>query len=121
MANDSGDLTWYQDPSNWFIFVGGCLAVGLVWFSMGQPGVPLQDGDYGCKSVSAVQQGVPTLIPPGANVAGGEVVAVDRDSIGGAATQVAQWGDVERVAPDRFLITIVNGYGDSARYECTRY
>ena len=119
MSGEQSALAWYQNPTNWFIALGIGGAALLWWFASGQPGVPLQDGDYSCEHIRARESGAVTLLPPGATVSNGKVVEVLRSDLGGATSQVSDWGNIEKKGTHTFRVTITFGDGDSARYECT--
>lgn len=86
------------NPTNWFIGIGLVVALALGWFSMGQPGRPLQDGNYSCSA------GVFAPAGPGATVEGGEVVDVwDFDF--GTGKKSLRWRNAERTSPTEFTVT----------------
>ena len=83
----------------WFIGISVVVALVVGWFSMGQPGIPLHDGDYSC---SAGQSAFPG---PGATVHGGEVVDVWNLNMGTGTKSSLRWSDLERMGSKKFSLT----------------
>ena len=87
------------DLGKWFIGISVVVALVFGWFSMGQPGIPLHDGEYSC---SAGQFAFPG---PGATVQGGEVVDVFNLNMRTGTKSSLRWSDVERMGSKKFSLT----------------
>jgi hypothetical protein len=106
-------------PTTWLIAIGAVAVVAAGWFAMGDPGMPLNDGDYGCSLEGAV-----TLRSgPGATVENGEVVDVwDFDMRTGTKTSLP-FRDARQTGPKEFKVTsAVPGIGSdqTSSYVCTQ-
>lgn len=106
------------DLANWFIGIGVAVTIGSVWFTMGQPGRSLRDGDYGCSAGTLLTQG-----GPGATVRDGEVVDVWTVDLRSGAKRSLSWGSAERNGPSEFSVTsqnpLVEGGAADTDYVCT--
>lgn len=112
----SDKLPWHLNFSNWFILAGVIGACLLGWFALGQPGAPLKDGDYGCRTPA---QGGVSIPGPGATVVNGEVVdAWDFDFATGMTSSVP-FRNPERKNPDTFTMTSVALGGYQYEFKCT--
>ena len=111
------------DLAKWFIGISVVVFLVFGWFSMGQPGTPLVDGDYGCWQDES-HLGLPG---PGVTVQGGEVVDVwNFDMRDGSKTSL-HWSDPKRLSRKKLTLTSEvpdpNGRGAlgsrTATYVCT--
>jgi hypothetical protein len=103
--------------TGWFIAAGVVTAVVLGWIAMGQPGRPLQDGNYGCSAGALAVGG-----GPGATVQGGKVVDVWDFSMRTGERTSLRFQDAERTGPKKFSVTSeVPGLksGQMQGYVCT--
>lgn len=125
MTDDSSKPAAHANPINWFIGIGVVVTAVSIWFTSGQPGIPLHDGDYGC-SAGALAVGVAVGAGPGATVEDGKVVDVwNFDMRTGRKTSL-RWRDAERMDPKKFSVTSAvpapNGRGGTRHtrtYVCT--
>lgn len=109
-------LPWHQNFANWFILTGIIGTCVMGWFAAGQPGVPLKDGDYGCRTPA---QGGISIPGPGATVVNGRVIdAWDFDSSNGTTPSVP-FSNPERKNPGMFTMTSVGPGGYKYEFECT--
>lgn len=113
-AND--ELPWYLNFSNWFILAGIIGACLLWWFAQGQPGLPLKDGDYGCRTPT---QGGFSIPGPGATVVNGKVVAAWDFDFATGTTSSVPFSNAERRDPNSFTMISVALGGYQYEFECT--
>ena len=103
-------LPAHLDARNWFIGLGTLFFAGLAWWGLGQPGMALKDGYYGCEDALKLP------IPIGATVEGGEVVSVS-GSAAREAVRPVQWSNAERTSSRTFRVTVDNAYTYVCSYE----
>lgn len=105
-ANLETKLPAHLNPTNWFIGLGTLFFAGLAWWGLGQPGMALKDGYYGCEDPLRLPIGT------GATVEGGEVVSVSRP--GEEVLGPVQWSNAERTSSRTFRVTV-----DDIPYVCS--
>lgn len=100
--------------ANWFIGFGVVGALALAWFAIGQPGVALADGDYGCWTGGTYRSP-----GPGATVKDGEVVEAWHFDISTGVQTSVPFSDVQRVDANKFTMTSEDFRGVVEKFECT--
>lgn len=122
MTDVSSTPPAHASPQRWFIGIGVVVAAVLCWFALGQPGMPLRDGDYGCST----GEGALAQPGPGATVEGGEIIDVWNFDLRTGRKTSLRWSDAERLSPKKFNVTSAvpgpNGRGAlrlTSTYVCT--
>lgn len=111
--------------ANWVIAAGVITAAGLGWYSLGMPGMSLQDGNYSCRPGSG--QLSTGWENPGALVSGGEVVQVEvaanlptlnPDDFGNGDVRTVSFSEVKQTGGSSFSVRTENADAATGKYEC---